>query len=341
MSETFLYEVVYLRHRYGNNFLLEIPHLSIERGVSLGLVGPNGSGKSTLLRILAFLEQANSGRVYFKGKCILQGDTSCRLQVTLLIQEPYLLKRSVFENIVYGLRTRGDRKNLQERVREVLYLVGLSPEKFSHRRWFELSAGEAQRVALAARLVFNPEVLLLDEPTANIDRESALLVKKAIERVREEYHTTLVIASHDPVWLHDITTDVIRMHEGRIVGSGTDNLLGGTWVPDHDGLWAKVLPDGQMVRALRPPEANALALLSPSNIMISTQKPVQISAQNVLLGSISHMVPERDSEKVRLEVQIGGVPFICCVTRYAARTLDLLPGKEVWVVFKVSSVQWY
>lgn len=340
MNQTHLYEIVHLRHSYQTGFTLEIPHLTIAKSSSLGIVGPNGSGKSTLLRLLAFLQKADSGKIYFDGNWREWGDPSCRLKVTLLCQEPYLLKRSVFNNIAYGLKVRGEKRNLNGRVNNALRLVGLSPESFSHRRWFELSRGEAQRVALASRLVVDPEVLLLDEPTANIDRKSSLMIKKAIAKVRENFHNTVIITSHDPVWLHDIADEIIRMHGGRVAGSGTDNIIEGPWVPDHDGLWAKVLPDGQIIRALKPPFERALGILSSTNIMISTLKPVEISAQNVLLGVVKQIIPVDDSERMQLEVHIGGVPFSCSVTRYAVRTLDLLPGKEVWVIFKASSVQW-
>ena len=340
MKQTVLYKIVHLRHSYRTGFSLEIPHLTISKSSSLGIVGPNGSGKSTLLRLLAFLQKADSGKIYFDGSWREWGDPGCRLKVTLLCQEPYLLRRSVFNNVSYGLKVRGEKRNLTGRVHNAMRLVGISPEKFSHRRWFELSRGEAQRVALASRLVIDPQVLLLDEPTANIDRKSSLMIRKAIEKVRESFHTTVVITSHDPVWLHDIADEILRMHDGRIAGSGTDNIIEGPWVPDHDGLWTKVLPDGQKIRAMKPPLERAPGVLSSTNIMISTRKPVEISAQNVLSGVVRQIIPVADSERMQLEVHVGGVPFSCSVTRYAVRALDLLPGKEVWVIFKASSVQW-
>ena len=83
-------------------------------------------------------------------------------------------------------------------------MVGLPPDKFSRRKWFELSGGEAQRVALAARLVLRPEVLLLDEPTSSVDVASAQRMHEAVLEAKNSWKTTLVIASHDQTWLHGV-----------------------------------------------------------------------------------------------------------------------------------------
>lgn len=261
--------------------------------------------------------------------------------VTLLLQEPYLLKRSVFENVAYGLRVRGKTEQIKKRVYETLQLVGLPPEKYAGRQWFELSCGESQRVALAARLVFRPEVLLLDEPTANVDQYSATIIKETIGRARSEYNATLIIVSHDLIWLNSVTDRIVKMYEGSIIGFGTDNLIKGPWNPDGDGMWKKSLPDGQKISVSNPPDVNATAILNPSNIMISIEYPKSISAQNILRGSIAHMSPEGEAGKVQTDVNVAGMPVTCSITRHAADALKLFPGKDVWVVFKASSLYWH
>ena len=100
------YELRNIRHGYGQEFVLDVPELTVEKGISLGLVGPNGCGKSTLLRLLAFLEEPNSGDILFEKMTTDADYASLRKQVTLVLQEPYLLKRSVFDNVAYGLRVR-------------------------------------------------------------------------------------------------------------------------------------------------------------------------------------------------------------------------------------------
>jgi tungstate transport system ATP-binding protein len=133
----------------------------------------------------------------------------------MMPQEPYLLKRSVENNVAYGLKVRGV-KDWRNQVKEVLNRVGLSPEHFSRRPWYELSGGEAQRVALAARLVLRPRVLLLDEPTTSLDAESAERIKTAVRAARKEWKTTLVVVSHDTKWLDTLCDQILFMAYGEL-----------------------------------------------------------------------------------------------------------------------------
>ena len=341
MPDTPLYEIKNLKHRYGDKFLLDIPGLIIKRKTSIGIIGPNGSGKSTLLRMLAFLEKPIEGGIYYKGERASKNETTLRRDVTFLLQEPYLLKRSVFENVAYGLKVRGKKIKLKEKVHEALRLVGLAPENIAKRQWHELSGGEGQRVALASRIVLNPEVLILDEPTANVDQYSAFLIKEAIGKIHKEYGTSLIVVSHDHVWLNSVVEENLKLYDGSIIEHGLSNLLPGPWNFDNTGLWKKVLPDGQKIYAADPPDINTIAILESSNIMVSTEPPGKISAQNILRGTIARMTAEKEPDKVRLEVDVSGMPLICSVTRHAAETLLLIPGKNVWAVFKASSLHWH
>ncbi len=339
-DNTLLYKVKDLRHGYNNRFMLNIPELGIDSGVSIGFIGPNGSGKSTLFRILAFLEAPFEGSIYFNGEKVINDNISFRNDVTLLLQESYLLKRSVFENVAYGLRVRGEKRNLKERVFEALQWVGLSPEEFAGRRWFELSGGEAQRVALASRLVLRPRVLILDEPTSNIDQLSASLIKEAITTIRKRYNTSLIISSHDHVWLNRVADDVLRIHDGRIVGSGAENIIEGPWHADEDDLWSKVLTDGEKIFATKPIDSDSIALLNPSEIIISDVKQSRMSAQNILNGKIASMSTAKDSGKIKVDVEMHGILLTCNLTQHAVHELKLIPGKDVWVIFKASSLSW-
>ena len=133
----------------------------------------------------------------------------------MLSQEPYLLKRSVQANVSYGLKIRG-MSDTRHPVRRALEKVGLDPARFSQRSWRELSGGEAQRVALAARLVLKPKVLLLDEPTANVDRESSELILRAVLDARNQWGTTLIIISHQLTWLRQIADHILALDYGRL-----------------------------------------------------------------------------------------------------------------------------
>lgn len=219
-----VFELQNVRQVYGKRLALEIEALQIEAGAITGLAGHNGSGKSTLLRMLAFLEVPAHGRLLYQGGEMASDAQreEARRRVTLLTQEPYLLKRSVFANVAYGLKLRGQGGNM-ERVRESLQMVGLDPDNFGARSWHELSGGEAQRVALAQRLALRPKVLLLDEPTASLDEESAELVKSASVTAREQWGATLVIVSHDREWLEAVCDSIVRLKQGRLVSLEEQN----------------------------------------------------------------------------------------------------------------------
>ncbi|WP_027177898.1 energy-coupling factor ABC transporter ATP-binding protein [Maridesulfovibrio bastinii] len=213
MSE--IYNLQNVRQQYGDRVVLDVPSFTVEESSIVGLLGHNGSGKSTLLRLLAFLESPSEGKLFYDNLPVEDRLDGFRREVTLLTQDPYLLKRNVFGNVAYGLQVRG-RKNIQQKVFEALEMVGLSPAKFAERKWYELSGGEAQRVALAARLAINPRVLLLDEPTASVDTESSELIYKAALSVRNNYGCTLVVVSHDKDWLIRIADVTWSVSDGKV-----------------------------------------------------------------------------------------------------------------------------
>lgn len=204
-----------IRQTHTGRTVLSIDSLEIEQGCIVGLAGPNGSGKSTLLRLLAFLDSPTSGTMNFMGMPTSNKPGAVHRQITLLVQEPYLLKRTVSANIAYGLRVRG-KSDTTTKVHNALVEVGLEPESFTGRQWYELSGGEAQRVALAARLVLKPKVLLMDEPTASLDAKSAKLIRQAALNARERNGTSLVIASHDLPWLNEVSDYTIHLDNGTI-----------------------------------------------------------------------------------------------------------------------------
>lgn len=252
--------------RYAGREVLRVPGLEIAEGAVLGLAGHNGSGKSTLLRLLALLERPSQGRLLVDGRPVAGRELELRRSITLLDQEPYLLRRSVFENVAYGLRVRGDRRDLSQRVAEALTAVGLDPD-FGRRSWRELSGGEAQRVALAARLALRPRVLLLDEPTASLDAESVARINEAALKAREQWGTTLVLVSHDLSWLFELAPVVLHLHHGRVAGYGRVNVLRGPWLPGPDGA---ALDLGESGRILAPaaPAPDAPAAIDPAEVRL-------------------------------------------------------------------------
>ena len=213
----FLYRMARLSKEYGGRRVLEVEALDIRRGEILALVGPSGSGKSTLLRLLNFLESPSSGELEFEGQRFaneMEMPLELRRRVTTVFQRPMLLDRSVWDNVSFGLGLRGQRNNRQG-IQSVLEEVGLT--QLARQRARTLSGGEAQRVALARGMVIQPDVLLLDEPTANLDPYNVGLIEGIARRLNREQQKTLVLVTHNVFQAHRMADRVAFLLDGKIV----------------------------------------------------------------------------------------------------------------------------
>lgn len=205
-----LYEARELKKYYGNRLVLDVPSFHVESGETVILMGHNGSGKSTLLRLLAFLERPSSGILRFYGN-----EARPRLETTLLLQEPFLFRESVFRNVTLGLLLRGRRHDLVDAYTVAMRQAGFEdPAAFAKRRTGTLSGGEKQRVALASRLILNPRVLLLDEPTSSVDAASAGIILKALKTIRAS-GTAIVCATHDRESAEHLGGRIAKLDGGR------------------------------------------------------------------------------------------------------------------------------
>jgi tungstate transport system ATP-binding protein len=212
-----LYRLHSIRKCYGSIVVLDIEDLEIVEGRLYTLLGANGAGKSTLLSILSFLLPPTAGEIFYNGKRIDWEHRSVKEQrrkVTLLHQSPYLFGGTVYANVAFGLKARGIQGEEQQRiVEEALNIVGL--QGFRERKARELSGGEAQRVAMARALALSPEVLLLDEPLANIDRETTLLLETVIASLPAQ-GTTVIMTTHNPDHPDRLNGESIFLEGGRL-----------------------------------------------------------------------------------------------------------------------------
>lgn len=338
--ETALYDIQNLKHRYENGpVTVDIDSLEIKRGSVTGLVGPNGSGKSTLLKLLAFLESPFQGRIIYGGRERSVRAEDVRRDITYLLQDSYLLKRSVYDNIAYGLKLRGA-KDLEARVLDSMERVGLSPEKFRDRLWFRLSGGEVQRVALAARLALRPKVLLLDEPTANVDEASAQLVKEAAISAWKEWGATVIVATHDIVWLYEVSTDIISLYRGKIVGRGALNIIQGIW--RAEGIFSvRALGNGQRITGLRGGAGEISAgVIDPSDVTVNRTEPAAGEGIVKLKGVVIQMALERGTGCLLVSVDVGDVIIKSRMTIYGAEEERLCPAAPVWLSFQNDKIRW-
>jgi tungstate transport system ATP-binding protein len=212
-----IYRFESVRHRYGDREVLHIDALEVMRGETLALIGPSGAGKSTLLRLLQFLEPPTEGRTLFDGRPI---DADLALQtkrrVTTVFQRPLMLDRSVRDNVAFGLRVRGTPIRPKD-IDRLLESVGLAPLAGVRAR--TLSGGEIQRVAIVRALAFGPEVLLLDEPTANLDPGNVRLVEDMIRNCQAR-GVTIVLAVHQIFQARRLASRTALLLDGRLIEIG-------------------------------------------------------------------------------------------------------------------------
>ncbi len=216
MSEP-VYRLCNLTRVYDARPVLQIDRLDVRPAEVLAVVGPSGAGKSTLLRLLNFLEPPSSGEIHFLGSRFDARSSvplSLQRRVTTVFQQPLLLKRTVQANVAYGLRLRGQR-NGKELIATTLQQVGLADMANQQAR--KLSGGEAQRVALARAMVLRPDVLLLDEPTANLDPYNVGLIEGIVARLNRDRGTTVVLVTHNLFQARRLAHRVALLLDGRLV----------------------------------------------------------------------------------------------------------------------------
>ena len=216
-----LYELKNIEYFFDEKRVLSIDNLILEENKIIGFFGPNGSGKSTLFSILSFISKPQNGEIII--------DENIKKSVVMLPQNPYLLKRTVFENIAYGLKIRGESVDLKSKVEEALSLVGLD-KNFSNRKWNQLSGGEAQRVALASRLILKPKVLILDEPTSSLTENEVNHLFKIVRKLKDQ-GIGVVYISHKMEEITALCDEITILRDGKwiatekVEGMSTDHVI--------------------------------------------------------------------------------------------------------------------
>ena len=357
-----LIEVSDISHSYGERKVLQDLNLSIGKGEVFALIGPTGAGKTTLLRIMDLLEVPSAGEVYFGGKRIPRSGRrrlEIRRRMSFIHQKPQVFNLSVFDNVACGLRWRGlDRNKIADKVDRILETVGLTG--FEKRNARTLSGGEAQRVALARSLVLEPEVLLLDEPTANLDPVSTARVEQLIQYVARQHNTTMIMATHDMSQGQQLADRIGVLLDGRLVqtGNATDifrlpqneevahfvgmeNILEGAIITSNEGI-ATVDIRGNAIQAVSnyPVGNRVYACIRPENITLLIadschQTAVRSSARNSFQAKVTRVTTLGPLSRVEIDC---GFRLVALVTRISVEELDLQVGKEVCATFKATGV---
>ena len=351
-----LIETIDLCQRYDEQDILKNINLRVDKGEVFALIGPTGAGKTTLLRLIDLLDMPTSGRIYFDGLDTTESaklKLEVRRRMAFVIQKPVVFNASVYDNIAYGLRWRGvEKSSLRQRVNNILELVTLSDYKGRNAR--TLSGGEAQRVAIARALAIEPELLLLDEPTANLDSASTSRIEELIANIIHRYNTTIIMATHDISQgqrlanrigvlingeIHQTggTTEVLTSPRNREVAEfiGIENIIDGVIAASEEGL-VTINAGGKVIEAVSdyPVGEEVCACVRPEDITLALSS-ASSSARNSFIGKITRIVPAGPLTRVEIDC---GFPLIALVTKRSAAELDLKKGKQVHATFKATGV---
>ena len=274
----------------------------------------------------------------------------------MVFQKPAVLNTTVAENVAFGLRFRGVAGDeIRGRVREALNLVDLPG--FADRRAITLSGGEMQRVAIARAMVTKPEVLILDEPTANLDPVSSEMIENLVVRINKAFKTTIILSTHDMIQGQRLADRMAVIMGGKIAQVGTiddifykprgrdiarfvgiDTALRGV-VRSNDAGHAILDVAGTIFEAItREPQGRHVALyIRPEEVTITLPDDhrQKTSARNQLAGTITRIVPHGPFIRVTADC---GVPVTALITRRSAEDLGLATGTRITAEVKATAI---
>jgi tungstate transport system ATP-binding protein len=326
------------------------------------VLGANGSGKTTLLRLLALLDRPDAGELRFDGERVAGPDglrRPARRRTTLVFDRPTLLRGTVRWNIEFALRARGVPANARP-ARLAPWLEPLGLERIIDARVDRISAGEARRAALARGLALGTELLLLDEPTANLDPLSAGLVERAIVELGTRGETTVVLTTHDLAQARRLAGQVHFLADGRIAQGGdaaavldaprsvalaeflgVENLFRGA-VEDR-GDHQRFLAPGIDWAVIAERTGPCWAALPARDVLVARERP-DSSAMNAAAGTLARIEERGPMVLVTLttttaDAAVPSVTLTAAVTRATVQAMGLAPGQPAWLVWKAASVR--
>jgi tungstate transport system ATP-binding protein len=205
---------------YPGSDVLQGCNVSFDRRGVYVLMGPNGSGKSTFLRLCALLEEPDLGRInYLNDGQSLKKNIALKRRITLVLPKAGIFNASVFGNMAYGLKIRGmKRGEVAEKVDSRLEAFGLADKKKQNA--LTLSSGESQRLAIARAMITEPEIILLDEPTASVDRKNSEIIENIILGMKEKGWPMIIMTTHDAAQARRLADVRMIIRDNKIVSPG-------------------------------------------------------------------------------------------------------------------------
>lgn len=359
-SDAPVIEAIGLKKVFGDRTVVDLEHLAVEPGEILAVLGPSGSGKSVLLRMLNLLETPTHGTVRFHGEEIqgLQGRDRVEVarRMAMIFQDPLLFRGSVAANIGYGLKIRKvSAEERDARVREILEVVGLS--ELADTYVSTLSGGEAQRVAVARALVIEPEVLLFDEPFANLDLPTRHRLQEESKSILSGRDITAVFVTHDQEEAARMGDRILVLHDGKAEQLGTardifydpttefvarfvgmDNIFEGVVESVEHGHARIAVSDNIFeVMSDRAPGEHVMLGLRPEDVtlVMPSDAGALESSRNVFVGTVVKVEKRGPLASVELEC-----PFKlhALITRRSQEEMQIEPGVTMGVRFKATAV---
>ncbi|MGD9330404.1 MAG: ABC transporter ATP-binding protein [Desulfobacterales bacterium] len=314
-----LYAARRLKKKYAHRTVLDLPELTIEAGGMVALLGPNGAGKTTLLHILAFLLPPSSGRLWFKTRAVAFDSKRLhhlRRQAVLVEQHPIMFSTTVAQNVAFGLKLRGlTRREIDHRVDESLEMVGMRP--FAKASGCHLSGGETQRVAIARAVACRPQVILLDEPTSNVDPENRLTIEAIMGDIRVSGHSSVIFCTHDFTQAARLTPIRLHLAAGRLNGADYENTFQ-TRVRRVGDHYRGCIGDALEI-PLPPTEATHLRVaINPHRVIVSAVDPHR-PAWESCRGRVIQLLEDHDGVRLMLDI---GVPLAIVLPSPIYRALN-------------------
>lgn len=349
-------ETTDLGQRFNGQDILRNINLRIDRGEFLALIGPTGSGKTTLLRLLDLIDSPSQGKVYFDGTDVTESGRQrleARRRMAFVLQKPVVFNASVYDNIAYGLKWRGIRRDdIRDRLDDILKMVDL-PD-FHKRNARMLSGGEMQRVAIARAIATEPEVLLLDEPTANLDPVSTIKIEELITNIIQRYQTTIVMATHDMSQGQRLAGRVGMLLNGEILQTGgwwevfnspqnremaqfvgIENIIEGVVLSSEDNV-VTIGTDDSVIEAVSDCAVGEQvhACIRSEEVTLALSR-LSSSARNTFSGGITRITTTGPVARVEIDC---GFRLVALVTKRSAEEMALERGKQVHASFKATAV---
>lgn len=340
--------------RFGDSDVLRGISAEISEGEIFTIIGPSGAGKSTLLRIISLLEPPTDGDILFNGLSIISDRSlETRRRMGMVFQKSAIFNVSVFENVAIGLRFRHvNDETIKKKVADALDIVGLAG--FEERNGKTLSGGEMQRIALARVLVTDPDLLLLDEPTANLDPVSVRMIEELILRIHKKFNTTIIMSTHDMFQGQRLAHRIGVMINGRFAQFGTpreifttpndrfvarfvgvENVIDGRITSKDRGI-AFIQADGISIQVLSPLPVgtDVTVFFRPEDVAISASSEHAGSIRNVFPGRVLSVTPMGPYSRIHVDC---GVPLLAMITYKATEELGLREGSIVCASFKATA----